>query len=124
MTTLHIMFKCRNDVCQYVCQNFRGDLAPPLQMFDFFGSHMSAKSPLNIPPLSNNHIVRGELGVPNFCGGLGSLYFCYIGPHAKFRKPRTTFEITPLCAPKYSIVQGLGGSPIFCVDWNLNIFVS
>jgi hypothetical protein len=43
----------------------------------------------------------------------------YLGPHAKFRNPRTTFEITPICAPKYSIE---GGVPeMIFIDWNPNI---
>ena len=32
--------------------------------------------------------------------------FCFLGPNAKFRNPRTTFEVTPPCAPKYSVVWG------------------
>ena len=37
-----------------------------------------------------------------------SSYFFYLGPHANFQNPRTTFENTPLFPPKYSIVEGLG----------------
>ena len=32
--------------------------------------------------------------------GVKSSYFCYLGPHAKFRNPRTTFENYSLCPPK------------------------
>ena len=31
--------------------------------------------------------------------------------YPKFRNPRTTFENTPFCAPKYSIVRGIEGGP-------------
>ena len=31
--------------------------------------------------------------------------------YPKFRNPRTTFENTPLCPPKYSIVRGVWGFP-------------
>ena len=40
--------------------------------------------------------------------------------HVKFRNPRTTFEITPLCPPKYNGEWGRGGTQIFY--WNPNIF--
>ena len=33
--------------------------------------------------------------------------------YPKFRNPRTTFENAPLCPHNYSIVLGVGGSPIF-----------
>ena len=33
--------------------------------------------------------------------------------YPKFRNPRTTFGNTPLCPPIYSVVRGVGGSPIF-----------
>ena len=33
--------------------------------------------------------------------------------YLKFRNSRTTFENTPLCPPKYSIVRGVGGVPNF-----------
>jgi hypothetical protein len=49
-------------------------------------------------------------------------YFCYLGPHTKFRNPRKTFEIPPNCAPKYS-AGGRGGPRNFLFDWNHNIFV-
>ena len=48
-------------------------------------------------------------------GVMNLSYFCYLGPHAKFQKTRTTFEITPLCAPKYSIVRGVG-PPFFWIE--------
>jgi hypothetical protein len=35
-----------------------------------------------------------------------------------FGNPRTTFEITPLCASKYSIVRGVGGFLNCFLDWN------
>ena len=34
-----------------------------------------------------------------FVQGVESSYFCYLGPHAKFRNPRTTFEITTPVRP-------------------------
>ena len=40
-----------------------------------------------------------------------SVCFIFVVPTDK--KPRKTFEITPLCAPKYSIVPGVGGFPDF-----------
>ena len=43
------------------------------------------------------------------CWGLGSLYFCYIGPHAKFRNPRTTSQNTPFSTQKSHST----GVPIF-----------
>ena len=45
--------------------------------------------------------------------GCGILIFFYLGPHSRFRNPRTTFEITTLCAPKYSTGGGVGGVPDF-----------
>ena len=44
--------------------------------------------------------------------------------YPKFRNPRTTFENTPLCPPKYSIVRGVGGSQILLRVWNPQIFVT
>ena len=41
-----------------------------------------------------------------------------------FSNPRTTFENTPVCAPKYSIVQGVGWFPKIFFDFTPNIFVS
>ena len=41
------------------------------------------------------------------------------------QKHSTALENTPLCPPKYSIVQGVGGgSPILFFCWNPNIFVT
>ena len=37
----------------------------------------------------------------------------HLKSYPKFRNPWTTFENTPLCAPKYSIVHGVGGVPDF-----------
>ena len=50
-------------------------------------------------------IVWGEGGVLYFC--------CELEAYAKFQKPRTTFEIPPLCPVKYSIVWGEWGVPNF-----------
>ena len=44
--------------------------------------------------------------------------------YPKFRNNMTTFGNTPLCPPNYSIVWGVGGAPIFVVDWNHNIYVT
>ena len=78
-------------------------------------AHVSADSPSNIspnpseviseqllkiPPLSA-HSAGGK-GVPKFCFGLESFYFCDFGAHAKFRNPTTTFENTPLVLPNMS----------------------
>ena len=40
-------------------------------------------------------IVRGEGGVPKFCFGLESFYFCVLEAHAKLLN-HTIFEFTPL----------------------------
>ena len=44
--------------------------------------------------------------------------------YPKLWNPRTTFENTPLCLPKYSIVRGVGGVPDDFFGWNPSIFVS
>jgi hypothetical protein len=44
--------------------------------------------------------LDGLLNNINKNSGKKIKYFCYLGHHAKFRNPRTTFEITPLFRPK------------------------
>ena len=43
--------------------------------------------------------------------------------YLKFWNPRTTFENTPLCPPKYSIVWGVGGVPDFFMNSSIFIFL-
>ena len=63
----------------------RPSARPPIDTSGNFSAHMSAESPSNISP----------------------------NTYLKFQNPRTTFKNTPLCPPKYSIVQGGGGVPNF-----------
>ena len=81
-------------------------------------SHLKTHPPNSPKSYPKFRITRTTF--PEFLEGVKSSYFCYLGPCAKFRNPRSTFGNIPLCAPKYSIVQGVGGVP----DWNPNIFVS
>jgi hypothetical protein len=67
-------------------------LSPPI-----FSEHMSAESPSNISPIPLEVI-------------------------SEVRNPRKTFDNTPLCPPKYSIVLGLGGVPNFLI--RILIFLS
>ena len=102
-----------------VCKVAFKHLPQHIQSFGTIGQH------LKIPPFVHPNIsLCGGRGGPCFFKGMESSYFCYHGPHAKFKNPRKTFENTPLCPPKYSIVRGVGGSQRFFLDWNPNIFLS
>ena len=56
-----------------------------------------------------NMKYKANIGVKlytiTFCFGVESLYICYIGSHAKFRKSRSTFQNIPLFHPATPTVQ-------------------
>ena len=68
----------------------------PIDTSGIFPAHVSAESPSNIPQ----------------------------NPSEVISEVRTGFENTPLCLPKYTIVRGVGGSPILCRVWNPHIVVT
>ena len=81
----------------------RPSALPPIDTSGNFPAHVSAKSPSNISPNLSEVISK----VSEFFLGCGLLvFFGYLVPHAKFRNPRTTFEITLLFHPK---VKKCGG---------------
>ena len=64
-------------VCAPRLHMLDGSTRPPINTSGNFSMYVSAESPLNA-------------------------HLCYLGPHAKFQNPRTTFKYTPPVRPNMS----------------------
>ena len=89
-----------------VCECLTDPIVPTTTQADFFLAYVSTKSPSNLSPNPSEVISaqKSHSAGPIIFWGVESLYISYIGPHARFWKPRTTLQYTPLFPPKMLLV--------------------